>query len=60
MESSHFISLLKKCLFSTQCSSFVVVVFSFYQELRGDVVKEVLINSSREEEYVQEEEDAEA
>ena len=29
------------------------MVFSFYQELRGDVVKEVLINSSREEEYVQ-------
>ena len=51
---------MKKCLFSTPCSSFVVVVFSFYQELRGDVVKEVLINSSREEEYVQEEEDAEA
>ena len=33
----------------------MIVVFSFYQELRGDVVKEVLINSSREEEYVQEE-----
>lgn len=56
-----FMSVKKKCLFFTQCSSFVIVVFSFYQELRGDVVKEVLINSSREEEYVQEEEeDAEA
>jgi len=54
-----FIALAQLLNFAV-LGSFVIVVFSFYQELRGDVVKEVLINSSREEEYVQEEEDADA
>ena len=42
-------------MYSAPSFSFVIVVFSFYQELRGDAVKELIINS-REEEYVQEEE----